>query len=140
VDPSLTLLNRQGSVFEENGVNGELSLLSNETSSNTQSTNTSSIVVSNDPQLSLGRHSLDLLDELSLVSVEEVVDNDIGVSSSGRTEAGVKFLATTTLWPAGSCWTWTSWAERASSLEANSWTLREKILLPRREYQLKNNI
>ena len=78
VDPPLTLFIRQGGVFEEDGVHGELRLLGNETSGNTQSTDTSGIVVPNDPQLSFRGHRLDLFDELALVSVEEVVDTDVG--------------------------------------------------------------
>jgi len=69
VDPPLTLLNRQGDVFEEKGVDGELSFLGNEASGNTQSTNPTGIVVSDDPQFSPNGQSLDLLNEFSLVSV-----------------------------------------------------------------------
>ena len=45
------------------------------------------------------------------------------VSSLGRAEGGAKFLMTMMVWSAGSCWT--SWANRASSLEVKSWALRE---------------
>ena len=58
-------------------MDGELSLLCDETSGNTQSTDTSGIVIPNDPKLSFRSHCLDLFDELTLVSVEEVVDNDV---------------------------------------------------------------
>jgi hypothetical protein len=64
--------------FENLGVLTGMSFLRNETGSDTQRINTSSIVISNDLQLSLGGHSLDLLDGLALVPVEEVVDNDVG--------------------------------------------------------------
>ena len=58
-------------------MNSELSLLYDEAGTNTQSANTGSIVVSDDPQLSFNRHLLNLLYELALVSVEEVMEHNI---------------------------------------------------------------
>jgi len=87
VNQAFTLVDGEGNVLEENRANGELNLLSNETGSNTQSANTIGIVVSNNPHLSPGRHLLDLLDELALVSVEEMVEhNGVGefLGSGGR--------------------------------------------------------
>jgi hypothetical protein len=78
VNPPLALLDRQGGVIEKDGVSGKLNFLGNETNSSTQRANASSIVVSNNLQLSLGGHGLDLLDELALVPVEEVVDDNVG--------------------------------------------------------------
>ena len=58
-------------------MDGELSLLCDETSGNTQSTDTSGIVIPNDPQLCFRRHCLDLFDELTLISVGGVVGGDV---------------------------------------------------------------
>jgi hypothetical protein len=84
VDPALMFIDRQGDVLEQHRVNGELSLLSNETSSNTQSTNTGGIIISDDPQLSFSRHLFNLLDELTLVSVEEAVEHNVGSEFLGK--------------------------------------------------------
>lgn len=84
VDPPLTLLNRQGDVFKEDGVHGELSLLGNETGSNTQSTDTGSVVVSDDPQLSLSGYLFNLPDEFALVPVEEVMEHNFGGKFPGK--------------------------------------------------------
>lgn len=55
----------------------KLYFLSDETGSNAQSADPSGVVVSNDPQLPLGRHLLDLFYKITLGSVKEVVDNDM---------------------------------------------------------------
>ena len=88
VDPPLALLVRQSGIFEEDRVHSELSFLGNETSGNTQSADTSGIVVPNDPQLSFRRHRLDLFNEFTFVPVEEVVDDDVGSEVLGKDGGG----------------------------------------------------
>ena len=75
--PALTLIDGQGYILEENGVDGELRVLGDETGTDTQSANAGGIFVSNDPQLSISRHSSNLFDELSFVSVEEMVEHNV---------------------------------------------------------------
>ena len=65
-------------------MDGELNFLRNEINSNTQSTNARGIVVSNDPQLSLSRYLSDLFDEFAFISVEEVVEHNVGGELLGK--------------------------------------------------------
>ena len=120
MNPVLALIEREGMVLEENGANREVNILSNETGSNAHSANTSGIVFSNDPHLSSNQHLFNLLNEPILVSMEEMMEHDVGGEFLGRDGRRVKFLANTTLRPAGRCWTRTSWAESALSLETGA--------------------